>query len=109
QQPPQPTAGLFGGGSTTTTQPLLGGTSPAPQQSGGLFGGATPAPTVPAQQMTPEEQVRQIYQKYNAAKMGEIPGILQKYAGQLPTLLQKLVKKYNVAPGEFGIGAVPGG
>lgn len=44
--------------------------------------------------INPADRVRAIYEQCNPSKLGEVPQLLQKYAGQERTLIAKLEKKY---------------
>lgn len=62
---------------------------------------------------TPSEDIKQeimgIYKKYNPSKIGEVDALMEKYSGNEKTLLERIRKKYTVAPAiDFATGDLPG-
>jgi hypothetical protein len=107
------------GGSAPAPSPF-GGSAPAPSPFGGApapspFGAAAPAPfggqapVAPTSfgGKSPRELLVAFYQQYNAAKLGDVDKVLQKYQGHEEKLFRNLAHKYKLDPAVFGLGPAP--
>jgi density-regulated protein DRP1 len=56
---------------------------------------------------TARERLTRFYQKYNADKLHEIEGVLERFRGKESQLFNALVKKYGPEPGEDEVFAAP--
>jgi hypothetical protein len=67
--------------------------------SSSLSSSSASASAAAAASKTVAEQIREIYEKHNAEKLGEVPALLAKHAGREADLLARIQKKYLGASG----------